>query len=76
MFTGPDVYCLVGFILLSYGWYHFAPKMKSVVLLLANYRFFLQQEGQPSSCLPGKGTRFPGVNRRLNPDVLFSILGV
>lgn len=27
-FAGPDLYCLVGFIPLFHGWYHFAPKIE------------------------------------------------
>lgn len=77
VFTGPDLYCLVGFIPLSYGWYRFAPKMKSVVLPpLASYGSFLQQGGQPRNCVPGRHTCFLGVNSNLNPHVLFSILCV
>ena len=76
VFKDPDLYCLVGFIPLTYGWYHCAPKMKIVLLPLASYGSFLQQEGQPRSCVPGRHTSFPGINRSFNPDVLCSILCV
>lgn len=44
-------YCLLEFIPLLYGWCHFAPKIKPVILLpLDNYRSFLSRRSVEKRC--------------------------